>query len=247
MNRFRLKDTTETNLSFHGRRTDIIQKTLTMKRSKYIKHSLALMAAAVTLQGCITAGKGSSTNNDAGILGGLLGVVTEQNTIANVITSVIGMDKLTKENLVGTWNYTAPGVAFTSENLLAKAGGEVAASQLKDKLKDTYRSVGIRRENTRIVFGEDNAFSGKIMGKSVRGTYTLDESNGELKMQTLLFTLNGHVKRNGVNGVSLLFESKKLLTVLQALSAMSGNANLDMVGEISKNYDGVRIGFDMNR
>ncbi len=85
------------------------------------------------------------------------------------------------------------------------------------------------------------------MGKSVRGTYTLDESNGELKMQTLLFTLNGHVKRNGVNGVSLLFESKKLLTVLQALSAMSGNANLEMVGEISKNYDGVRIGFDMNR
>lgn len=138
-------------------------------------------------------------------------------------------------------------MAFTSENLLAKAGGEVAASQLKDKLKDTYRSVGIRRENTRIVFGEDNAFSGKIMGKSVRGTYTLDESNGELKMQTLLFTLNGHVKRNGVNGVSLLFESKKLLTVLQALSAMSGNANLEMVGEISKNYDGVRIGFDMNR
>lgn len=239
---------TETNLSLHGRRTDIIQKTLTMKHSKNIKCSLTLMAAAVMLQGCITAGKGSSsTNNDAGILGGLLGVVTEQNTIANVITSVIGMDKLTKDNLAGTWNYTAPGVAFTSENLLAKAGGEVAASQLKDKLKDTYRSVGIRRENTRIVFGNDNAFSGKIMGKSVRGTYTFDESNGELKMQTLLFTLNGHVKRNGVNGIALLFESKKLLTVLQALSAMSGNANLEMVGEISKNYDGVRIGFDMNR
>jgi hypothetical protein len=29
------------------------------------------------------------------------------------------------------------------------------------------------------------------------------------------------------------------------MSALSGNANLETIGELSKNYDGVRLGFDM--
>lgn len=29
------------------------------------------------------------------------------------------------------------------------------------------------------------------------------------------------------------------------MSAMSGNATLSSIGEISKNYNGVRLGFDM--
>ena len=48
-------------------------------------------------------------------------------------------------------------------------------------------------------------------------------------------------------GVSFLFESKKLLTVLQTIAALSGDQTIQTVGEISKNYDGVRLGFDMKK
>ena len=49
------------------------------------------------------------------------------------------------------------------------------------------------------------------------------------------------------SGISLLFESQKALSMLQALGAISGNTTVAADGELSKNYDGVRIGFDMKR
>ena len=68
-----------------------------------------------------------------------------------------------------------------------------------------------------------------------------------LKLKTLLLTLNGYVKRSGLNGISIVFESKKLLSVLQTLAAMSGNSSIEAIGTISKNYDGIRVGFNMGR
>jgi hypothetical protein len=38
-----------------------------------------------------------------------------------------------------------------------------------------------------------------------------------------------------------------LLTVLQTAAALTGNSNLQAIGELSKNYDGVRMGFDMKK
>ena len=55
--------------------------------------------------------------------GTLLQTMASGGTIANAFSSVIGLDKVTKQGMVGAWKYDSPGCAFTSENLLAKAGG----------------------------------------------------------------------------------------------------------------------------
>ncbi|MBP3767483.1 MAG: DUF4923 family protein [Prevotella sp.] len=47
--------------------------------------------------------------------------------------------------------------------------------------------------------------------------------------------------------MALLFESKKLLTVLQTMAALSNDDTYKKFGELSKNYDGIRIGFDMKK
>ena len=47
--------------------------------------------------------------------------------------------------------------------------------------------------------------------------------------------------------MSLTFESKKLLSALQLIGGMSGNQTLSTVSEISKNYDGIRLGFDLTK
>jgi len=65
-------------------------------------------------------------------------------------------------------------------------------------------------------------------------------------MQGMLLTINCYAKRNA-NGIALLFESSKLLTLLQTVSALSGNGTLQTVGEISKSYDGLRLGFDFKK
>ena len=170
----------------------------------------------------------------------------QNGSVINAITSVIGLDKVSAQNLIGTWTYNGPGCAFTSENLLAKAGGEVAAAQIEEKVKPYYQQVGISASNTQITFNQDGTFSSKIAGTNFSGTYTFNEASQQIKLKGLLLSINCYTKRE-INGISILFEAKKLLTVLQTMSALSGNANLQTIGELSKNYDGVRLGFDMKR
>ena len=204
---------------------------------KKIKTTLAAMLILAT---------GIMTVSCGGTLASVLNTVGSGGTIANVFSSVIGMDKLSQRGLIGSWNYSGPGCAFTSENLLAKAGGEVAATKIEQELQPYYDKLGLSSSNTSITFNEDQTFSAVIAGKSLSGKYTFDENNAKITMQTLLFSFNCYAKRE-YGGISLLFESKKLLTVLQAVALMSGNDTAQKVGELSKNYDGVRLGFDMKQ
>ena len=84
-----------------------------------------------------------------------------------------------------------------------------------------------------------------MAGKTISGTYTYDESTHKVTIKGTLLTLNCYAKRSNGNGIALLFEASKLLNYMQALSALSGNTSLQVLGELSKNYDGLRIGFDM--
>ena len=176
----------------------------------------------------------------------VLSAMTNGTGVVNAISSVIGLDKVKAQNLIATWSYSAPGCAFTSENLLAKAGGEVAAVQIEEKLLPYYKQVGITSGNTFITFNEDETFTSKIAGTPFSGKYTFDEASQKITLKGLLLSVNCYAKKE-INGISILFEAKKLLTVLQTMSAMSGNKDLQTIGDLSKNYDGVRVGFDMKR
>ncbi len=213
-----------------------------MKRISFV----LLMAAAMMVSGCGTTGLNQSNRQNSKVLGDIFGAVTNGTAIGNVITSVIGLDKVTQQQIQGTWKYKGPGCAFSSEQALAKAGGEIAAVQVEEKLKPYYDNLKITAGNTWFTFNEDQSFKAQVAGKSISGTYTLNEKDGQMTLKTLLFSINGYAKRE-VGGISILFESKKLLTIFQAIAAISGNQALEGIGEISKNYDGVRIGFDLER
>ena len=176
----------------------------------------------------------------------VLSTMTNGTGVVNAISSVIGLDKVKAQDLTATWKYSGPGCAFTSENLLAKAGGEVAAVQIEEKIKPYFQQVGLSASNTFITFNEDGTFSSKIAGTPFSGNYTFDEATQKITMKGLLLSINCYAKKE-TNGISILFEAKKLLTILQTMSAMSGSKDLQTLGDLSKNYDGVRIGFDMKR
>jgi hypothetical protein len=218
------------------------------------KISILLVAACAMMMsscgtGLLNNAQTSTTNTStaaksgSSILGDLIGAATNGQTVGNVLTSVLGLDKLTKKSLVGTWTYYQPGCAFTSENLLAQAGGEVAATEVRNKLQPYYQTVGINSATTKIVFNEDGTFQATFAGKSLSGKWTFSEKDYKVTLSTLLLSLNCYAKKNA-NGIGLLFESTKLLTLLQTISAMSGNKTLQTVGDISKSYNGLRIGFD---
>lgn len=217
-----------------------------MKKNSFAVVGMAFMLA--TSCGTLGTGvsNGTTSSNSGDVLGSVIGAMSNGEAIGNVLSSVIGLNQLSQSQLIGTWRYNGPGCAFTSDNLLAKAGGEVAATQIEEKLAAQYSKLGFSSSNTYITFNQDGTFASKIDGKSFSGNYTYDASTGTLNLKGLLLSLNGYATRNG-SGISVLFESKKLLSLLQTMSALSGNSTLSTIGEVSKNYDGARLGFDMVR
>ena len=203
-----------------------------------------IMVAACSLLLSACGGISGMAGTDANTSATTSSSTSTGNVLGNIFSSVIGLDKLTQKSIIKTWKYNGPGVAFTSENLLAKAGGEIAANKIEESLSEHYNKLGMSVSNTYIEFKEDGTFAAKIKGKSWNGTYTFSESNGQLQLHGLLLNLNGYLKKE-TNGISLLFESKKLLTLIQTMSALSGSQQASAISEIAKNYDGVRLGFDL--
>lgn len=198
-----------------------------------------------------TASSATSTGSTiAGVLGGLLGGGSSSSSTAGsiingILDNVIGSSTFKQADLcASTWKYNKPGCAFTSENLLAKAGGDIAANKIESELSTYYTKAGFTSSNTYFKFNTDGTFESKIHGKSWKGTYTFDEKPHAITMKGLLLSISGFATKK-TSGVSLLFESKKLLTLVQTLTALSGNSTLSTIGNITKNYDGVRVGFDL--
>ena len=220
------------------------------------KTFLFVAVAAMMLVSCGTNGTmnqlETSVLTDV-ITGGQTGSSTTVNTesaVNAVLQSVLGMTgtKVSQQMLIGTWKYSQPGCAFTSEKLLAQAGGEIVATNVKNKLQPTYQKVGITSSNTQVTFNQDGTFSAKIAGKAWSGTYKYDTSTCKITMSGLLLNVNCYAKLN-VNGIALLFEGKKLLTMIQTLSALGGgqNATLNTIGDVASSYNGLRVGFDMTK
>lgn len=214
-------------------------------------------ATAASNNATTTTGNGSSTASTiAGVLGGLLGgssnsssssSSTGSSIINGILNNVIGSATFKQADLcANTWKYSKPGCAFTSENLLAKAGGEIAANKIETDLSKYYTKFGFTSSNTYFTFKTDGTFSAKIDGKSWSGTYTFDEKTHAIQMKGLILSMSGFATRT-TNGISLLFEQKKLLTLIKTLSKFSGSSTLSAVGSIANNYDGVRIGFEMSK
>lgn len=190
----------------------------------------------------------------AGVLGGLLGggttagsSSTGSSIINGILNNVIGSATFSQADLCAhTWKYSKPGCAFTSENLLAKAGGEIAANKIEEDLSKYYTKFGFSKSNTYFTFKTDGTFAAKIDGKSWNGTYTFDEKTHAIQLKGLLLSASGFATRT-TNGISLLFEQKKLLTLIKTLSKLNltGSTTMSAVSSIVDNYDGVRIGFEM--
>ena len=211
-----------------------------------MKKMMMAVVAALMLQGCgmtnpgVNGGSqmgGTTTNNSGSSIG--------SNALGGLLDLVVGSVKLSQADIIGKWSYVEPACAFTSENLLAKAGGSVAAKTVNEKLLPVYKSLHISSGNTQLTFNENGQFTGKIGGFPMSGTYTFDAANGLVKMKSLT-TFTAHLTRS-TQGMNFTFESKKILTLLQTVSALSGNTSLSTIGDISKQFSGVRLGFAMKK
>ena len=212
-------------------------------------------ATAATTSNAATSTNATSNAGSAiaDILGAVLGGNSNSSSSAGssiingILNNVIGSGTFSQQDLCAhTWKYSKPGCAFTSENLLAKAGGEIAANKVEEKLAEYYCKFGFSSSNTYFTFNTDGTFSAKIDGESWQGNYTFDEKTHAIQMKGLLLSLSGYATKT-TNGISLLFDQKKLLNLIKTIGSLKGNSTLSALGTIANNYDGMRVGFEMTK
>lgn len=258
-----VKKTTKKTTKKTSKKTST-KKTSTKKTTSAASNTTAATTTTATTTAATTAATTSNTatststtsnagSSVAGILGAVLGGNSNSSSSAGssiingILNNVIGSGTFSKQDLCAhTWKYSKPGCAFTSENLLAKAGGEIAANKVEEKLGEYYSKFGLSGSNTYFTFKTDGTFAAKIDGKSWQGNYTFDEKTHAIQMKGLLLSMSGYATKT-TNGISLLFDQTKLLNLIKTMGALKGSSTLSAIGTIANNYDGMRVGFEMTK
>ena len=221
----------------------------------------AILTACLGLTACGTtgtsalgtilgAGTGTTTSTSGTDVTSILG--SAGGTILNSLLGSILGSSLTEQTIVGSWTYQQPEVRFESENLLAKAGGEVAAASIEQKLGTYLSKVGITKGVTTYTFNEDKTFSISTGNKTIStGTYTFDSATKTLKMNGSLGLLN-QTCTVGMDGTNLciLYDADKLLSAVNAVGSFLGKSNStisSITNILGSNYQGMKLGFQMSK
>ncbi len=220
------------------------------------------------LSGCATTGTGSSSSTSSAISSGaaiasalLSNSSSNAASVANtalsaisdgsLISGVIGLltnSSASTASIVGTWTYSEPTVQFESSNLLAQAGGIVAAQAVTSKLAPYYQKVGIKSGSMKINFTSSNTCTITLGSKTIAGTYTYNTSAHTVTMkdQLGLINLTAYVTLSS-NQLALTFDSSKLITLASALGKSSTNSALNTVSNLAGTYSGMKTGFLFNK
>ena len=174
---------------------------------------------------------------------------TAGSMLENLLGDVLGHStKLTKESIVGKWNFVGTDCVFESENLLMKAGGEVAAAKLEEKVNAALQRVGIKEGSCSYDFNADGTFSTTMLGRTLKGTYTFNVENKTITMFYLGGILQSTANIVILNDkMSLLYDSDKLLKVVNTMSTLSGSSAAKALTSILNAYDGMMVGMELRK
>lgn len=223
---------------------------------KKLTFAATLIAATTLLTSCglgsaASALLGGQTGAAAGnIAQSVVGAITNQGTISNLLSTFLGGTTLKEESLYGTWTYQSVDVAFESENLLAKAGGAVAAGTVEQKIDEQLQKYGIKPGAVKFTFNKDHTFSAVISGKTVNGTYTYDPATRKINLVAALGLFNQTATvGTSLKGISLLFPADKLLSLAQMAGGLLGSTNstLSALTSLVGNYKGMQIGLALSK
>ena len=218
-----------------------------MKRNLII---LSVLVFSIALSSCKVVNYQKDTKTDASsLLDNALSGNTSQTTtdlLGRVLSYLLYGNTISQDNIIGTWTYSSPKVIFESENILAKLGSDIASDKIEQTLGNQLSRIGFTKGKTLLTFNSDNTCSFTYGSRTYPGTYKFDASANRLTI-TDAFGV-GNVKctacKNG-NELYLLFDSNKVLSVLNSLSnSPIGNST---AASVLGNYKGLKLGWSMTK
>ncbi len=162
-------------------------------------------------------------------------------TVADEVTG----GKLTQHALVGTWNYTGPGVKFEGEDMASNLAGSAVEGTVVKKLEKAYTIAGIKAGAGSFTFNDDATFSATLGKHQLSGEYEFDPATHVITLKFSKGKLNlGSVPgRAYISGqeLVLVFPVTKLVDMVTAVG--SKISSLSSVTKLLDKYKNVYIGF----
>lgn len=226
-----------------------------------MKKLLASLFFGILMSAVVPANASNWDIND--LLGGLKSTATEsadstsgkKGGLGDLISGVanklgVGTSSLTVDKLVGTWKYSGPAVLFQSDNLLLKAGGAAAASQVEAKLEPYYRTAGFT--SLELTVEKDSTFNFKARLVNLNGTISKDATSGHFIFHFKALkainvgSMEAYIVMNG-DKMELTFDVSKLMTLVEKAGKITGKSSLKAVSSLLNKYDGMTAGFELQR
>lgn len=168
--------------------------------------------------------------------------------LSGIAQKVVGDRTTTATSILGTWKYIKPDCQFQGDNLLANAGGEVAATKVEENLESVMNKAGIN--NIQFTFSENGKFSYTIKKKKANGTYVFDAEakTVTMKLDKLNLNVTAHIITLG-NNMSFVFNADKLMFVLKTITGAAAkvNSTASTINSLAENFDGLMLGFEMTK
>ena len=203
--------------------------------------TLLLSSCGTTSLG--TQGTGLLSGANAGTTGGAA------SALGSVLTNLLGgSSAVTASDLQGTWTYRKADCVFETQNLLLKAGGEMAAAKIESQLENQLGKVGITPGACSFTFNSDGTYVATIGQYNLTGNYTLNTKSNTLTMTYLagIGRISPKVLKTGAS-ISLLFEGDKLLSMVQKVGKLTSNSTVNSLSSLINSYDGMLVGMQLSK
>ena len=209
---------------------------------------MAALLSALLLSSCGTPslgtqGTGLLSGANAGTTGGAA------SALGSVLTNLLGgSSAVTASDLQGTWTYRKADCVFETQNLLLKAGGEMAAAKIESQLESQLGKVGITPGACSFTFNSDGTYVATIGQYNLTGNYTLNTKSNTLTMTYLagIGRISPKVVKTGAS-ISLLFEGDKLLSMVQKVGKLTSNSTVNSLSSLINSYDGMLVGMQLSK
>lgn len=170
----------------------------------------------------------NAENKDKGLLSSLTDIFS-------------GGNVATKDKITGTWVYEEPAIVLTSDNALKNLGGKLASSTAEKKLKEKLEGYGIKKGTVTMTFDKDDNFTQTIKGKTLKGTYTVEDKNIVLKYSGGVSQIIGTTQLDG-NSLLIVMDASKLLKYVNLLGAVSQNTAMKTATSLLGSMKGLECG-----
>lgn len=162
-------------------------------------------------------------------------------TLTNIFSSKL---TATKDQIIGTWVYEEPAVVMSSENTLKNLGGKIAASTMESKLKEKMEAYGLKKGCVTMTFDESGNFTQTFNGKTLKGTYTIEDKNINLKYAGKVSQIVGTTQLDG-NNLLIVMDASKLLTYVNVLGSYAQSTTMKTATSLIGSMDGLECGLKL--